>query len=91
VAHPCTGPAPRPEKLTADEREAAVVAKMRAWRDEGPSLRAIGERLNDENIPTKRGGRWHPNTVARVLSEFAREADQRASARQRAYKTEEKA
>ena len=33
----------------------------------GLSVRKIADQLNAEQIPAKRGGAWHPTTVARVL------------------------
>ena len=35
--------------------------------DAGLSLRDIAAGLNDTGVPSKRGGSWHPQTVARVL------------------------
>ncbi|MEV6547023.1 recombinase family protein, partial [Streptomyces sp. NPDC051665] len=43
------------KELTLDEDEAAVLAKMREWQAEGVSIRGIADRLNAEEIPTKRG------------------------------------
>jgi DNA invertase Pin-like site-specific DNA recombinase len=77
--------------LVPDPAEITVLARMRQWAGNGLSRRAIAARLNAEGVPTKRGGRWHPTTVSRALSEAAREADRRTSARQRAWKAEEKA
>jgi Recombinase len=74
-----------------DPAESAVLARMRQWAGDGLSRRAITARLNAEGVPTKRGGRWHPTTVSRVLSEAAREADRQTSARQRVWKAEQKA
>ena len=47
--------------------ELATVALVQAWRAEGLSLRAIAERLTTAGVPTKRGGKWHPFTVAYLL------------------------
>lgn len=67
------GPAPygfRPERgeLVEDEAEQAVIAKIKAWRVEGVSLRAIADMLNAEGIPAKRGGRWVFQQVDFVLN-----------------------
>lgn len=76
-------------ELTADERENAVVEQMERWRDEeGLSIRAIVARLNEQGIPSKRGGRWHPTTVARLLSPEAREKARQQSAAARAARKE---
>lgn len=48
--------------------EAVTVARIRELHAAGQSLRQIADALTAEGRPTKRGGRWHPPTVARVLS-----------------------
>jgi DNA invertase Pin-like site-specific DNA recombinase len=53
--------------LEADPSEQAVLAHIVALRAEGLTIRAIAARLDAERTPT-RGNRWHPTTVARVLS-----------------------
>jgi DNA invertase Pin-like site-specific DNA recombinase len=40
----------------------------------GAGVRKIARRLNDEGVPSQRGRRWHPTTVARLLDDGAREA-----------------
>jgi DNA invertase Pin-like site-specific DNA recombinase len=55
-------------ELVTDDREAAVTARMRELRGEGLSYRLIADRLNAEGLNSKRGGTWHPQTVARVLA-----------------------
>ena len=40
------------------------------WR-RGSSLAAIARKLEAENVPTKRGGRWQPATVRRVVQRRA--------------------
>lgn len=47
--------------------ETATVARIVQLRDEGRSLRVIAAKLVEEGRPTKRGGMWHPQTVAKVL------------------------
>jgi DNA invertase Pin-like site-specific DNA recombinase len=67
------GPAPlgyRRDKeggLEVDPKEAEVVRRIYAMRRQGMSYRAIADALNAGGIPTKRGGRWHPATVAYIL------------------------
>lgn len=75
-------------ELTADERETAVAERMEQWKAEGLSIRAIAARANEEGLPSKRGGRWHPTTVARLLSPEARERARLQSARARAERKE---
>ena len=55
------------DSLCADADELATLARIRAWRAEGLSLRAIAARLTAAGTPTKRGGRWHPWTVSYLL------------------------
>lgn len=59
--------------LVADQDEAAIVDRMRAMRASGASLRDICAALNDEGVSTKRGGRWSPSAVSRILDPAARE------------------
>lgn len=51
--------------------EARTVARMLELRETGLTLRAIADTLDAEGHQTKLGGRWHANTIRRVL---AREA-----------------
>ncbi len=54
-------------ELVPEPEEQAVIARIRGWKAEGTSLAEIGRRLNAEGLPS-RAGRWHPTTVARVIS-----------------------
>src|SRR5512139_166178 len=50
---------------TIDPKLAARVRRMRA---RGATFREIAEQLNDEGVPTPRGGReWRPSSLQRVL------------------------
>lgn len=71
-------------ELARHEQEAAVLERMRHWQADGLSIRAIAARLNEEGVPSKRGGRWHPATVQRLLSPEARERARQQSERARA-------
>lgn len=53
-------------ELVPDLDEQYHVQRMKRWRREQLSLRQIADRLNTEGVPARRG-RWHPQTVARVL------------------------
>jgi DNA invertase Pin-like site-specific DNA recombinase len=55
-------------ELVPDPAEQAAVARMAELRSAGKSLREIITVLNAEGYRTKRGGQWHPSTVARVLA-----------------------
>jgi DNA invertase Pin-like site-specific DNA recombinase len=57
--------------LIPDQAEQAIARRIRRLHRDGHSIRAIADQLNDEQVPAKRGGRWHPTTVARVLERRA--------------------
>ena len=49
-------------------RSPELAQRINALRDGGQSLRAIAELLNDEGVPTPRGGeRWRPSSVQAAL------------------------
>jgi DNA invertase Pin-like site-specific DNA recombinase len=54
-------------ELVVDEAETEALARMAELRNDGASLREIAVVLKDEGYRTKRGARWHPQTVARAL------------------------
>lgn len=57
--------------LEADQDEQQAIARMQALHEAGSSLRQICAALAEEGYTAKRGGPWHPNTVARVLRRAA--------------------
>ncbi|MFC1439064.1 recombinase family protein [Streptacidiphilus sp. N1-10] len=72
----------------AEEKD--VEDMIRRWHDEeGLGPRPICRRLNEAEVPSKRGGKWHPTTVARILSPEARAAANAQSARDRARRKED--
>lgn len=54
-----------------DPAELATAERIRSLRAAGASLRAICDALDAEGRPTKRGGRWAPQTVSQVLRRMA--------------------
>jgi DNA invertase Pin-like site-specific DNA recombinase len=54
-------------ELFPDPAEQATLDRIRQLHREGVPIRGIAARLNADGVPAKRGGRWHPTTVARVL------------------------
>lgn len=54
-------------ELVPDEDEQDTLQRARALQKAGVSIREIATTLNEEGRSTKRGTRWHPTTVARVL------------------------
>lgn len=72
----------------AAERD--VEERIRRLADEdGLGPRPICALLNEEGIPAKRGGKWHPTTVARILSPEAREAARKQSEMARAHRKDD--
>ena len=72
------------KELAEHPTETKILDRMRAWEAEGIGVREIARRLNEADVPSKRGGQWHPTTVARLLDPEARQAarQQSAAARQ---------
>lgn len=54
-------------ELVPDESEQDTLSRARKLQRSGASIRAIAATLTSEGRRTKRGTRWHPTTVARVL------------------------
>jgi len=54
-------------ELVALEGEQAVIARITVLKAQGASLRSIAQALDAEGLRPKRGTRWHPTQVARVL------------------------
>lgn len=52
------------EPVAAEER---AVARIQELRTRGQSLRSIAQTLSEEGFQTKRGGRWAPETIRKVL------------------------
>jgi len=46
---------------------AETVRRIFQMRDDGTTLREIADTLNDEGVPTKRGGEWYASTVSYIL------------------------
>jgi site-specific DNA recombinase len=57
--------------VEVDAREGATVRRIVELRRSGASLRAICASLAAEGRATKRGGRWAPATIAKVLARAA--------------------
>lgn len=56
--------------LVDDEDEAATVARIGELHRAGKSLREIAATLTEEGRATKRGGRWQPETIKRIIARF---------------------
>lgn len=59
----------------------SVRHRIATERTAGRTLQAIADDLNAENVPTARGGRWYPSTIAKVLQSVELDATA-AAARQ---------
>ncbi len=57
--------------LFNNEEEQGIITKIRAWREEGFSLRWIASRLNEEGVSTKQGRIWHASTIRYILKNAA--------------------
>jgi DNA invertase Pin-like site-specific DNA recombinase len=54
-------------RLVENPTELVAVERIRELAAAGASLRGIARELAAEGIAAKRGGRWHPQTVAEIL------------------------
>jgi site-specific DNA recombinase len=58
-------------KLVANDAEQALIARMKAMREDGMSFARIANQLNADGTPTKRGGTWASMTVKKILDRAA--------------------
>ena len=57
------------QRKAADDKAQEIIPIVRALRESGvSSFTRIAERLNSLNVPTARGGNWHPTTVKNILA-----------------------
>jgi DNA invertase Pin-like site-specific DNA recombinase len=61
-------------QLVEEPHEQATLVHMGALRDEGASLRAIAQDLEAADVRPRRGTRWHPAVLARILEREAASA-----------------
>lgn len=54
--------------LEVNVLESYYVKKIYEWYLQGDSMIKIANRLRDENVPTKRGGRWNQSTINSILN-----------------------
>lgn len=55
------------KQTVVDADEAAIVQRIHQMYKDGTSMRRIADTLNDEDVKTKRGGKWHASTVKYIL------------------------
>ena len=59
-------------KHKADQHALAVAPALKAAVAAGANgLKAIAARLNENNVPTQRGGKWQPGSVQRLQNRLA--------------------
>jgi hypothetical protein len=59
-------------KQGADARAKALASTIRELQAKGlVSFSAIARELNEQEIPTALGGKWHPASVSRLLHRLA--------------------
>ncbi|MFI5638298.1 recombinase family protein [Streptomyces goshikiensis] len=81
------------EEVDTEQAGRARARELRAQLDRGGkpmSYRAICDKLTEEGHKTKRGGKWQPTTVARLLDDEYRERHREHSARVRTQSKETK-
>jgi site-specific DNA recombinase len=54
-------------RLHENKHEQKVIAQVKAWRQQGRPYRHIAAQLNDEGVPTKRGGTWAAMTIRNII------------------------
>ena len=54
--------------IAIDEDEAEIIAMIHKLRRSGLSMQSIADRLNKNQIPTKRGGKWYASTIQYILN-----------------------
>jgi site-specific DNA recombinase len=55
------------DALVEDSTEMRTVQRVHRLKRRGWSLRRIADRLNRENVPTRRNGHWFASTVRYIL------------------------
>ena len=58
------------DRLIPVEEELQILKLMKNFRTQGRSYAWIAKYLTEESIPTKKGGKWYPATVRRMLKNF---------------------
>lgn len=54
--------------LVENMAEQAIIQMLRGWRDEDPNLSCLALRLNNLGIPSKKGGKWYPSAIKKILA-----------------------
>ncbi|MBA7491885.1 hypothetical protein ES702_02433 [subsurface metagenome] len=67
VGSPPLGFIAEDKKLLQIDEEFKIVSYVKKLKRKRLSLRQIANRLNEQEIPTKRGGSWYAGTVKYIL------------------------
>jgi hypothetical protein len=59
------------KKLVKVATELEVIALVKQMSDDGFTLTAIANELNEQGIKTKRGGKWYPTSIKNTLERIA--------------------
>ena len=54
--------------IEEDAYEQKILQLINDLSGEGKSLRGICQELSKQNVSTKNGGKWHPNTVRKIIN-----------------------
>jgi hypothetical protein len=58
----------RGKVLVENESEQRVIGELRKMREAGIPLNQLAARLNEQGIPSKRGGKWFPASVGQAIA-----------------------
>ena len=55
-------------ELVEVRKELTVIRRIFKMRQQGKSYGDIADKLNEDGVPTKRGGKWYPSTVRYIVT-----------------------
>ncbi len=58
------------QQLAESLRPEVIKAMLKTGKPKGGGPKAIAAYLNAQEVPTARGGKWHPETVRRLLKQL---------------------
>ena len=54
--------------IAIDQKTAKTISMIRTLRKRGLSMNSIANQLNENQVPTKRGGKWYASTIHYILN-----------------------
>jgi len=54
--------------IAIDQKTAKTISMIRTLRKRGSSMNSIANQLNENQVPTKRGGKWYASTIHYILN-----------------------